>query len=183
MWEARATCCTGTTDGRVHASGSGRRSGDVDTPEGTIDNSQSRGGFASVGLAWTGEHSYFGGSYGYDNTKYGMPFVEEGQIQLTPRRQMFGLRAGADNLMGRSVVPRPVRTGSTSTTSSKARRSERSSRTTPPISTSRPSTARGPADGNDRRVVPDARVQRPPAQKRSPRLSMRTPLRSSSTKS
>jgi iron complex outermembrane receptor protein len=84
----------------VHASGSGRRSGDVDTPEGTIENSQSRGGFGSVGVAWTGEHSYFGGSYGYDNTKYGLPYVEEGLIQLTPRRQMFGLRTGADNLTG-----------------------------------------------------------------------------------
>ena len=84
----------------VRASGSGRRSGDVDTPEGTIENSQSRGGFGSVGVAWTGERSYFGGSYGYDNTKYGLPFVEEGQIQLTPRRQMFGLRTGADNLGG-----------------------------------------------------------------------------------
>ena len=84
----------------VHASGSGRRSGDVDTPEGKIENSQSRGGFGAVGVAWTGEHSYFGGSYGYDNTKYGLPFVEEGQIQLTPRRQMFGLRTGADNLHG-----------------------------------------------------------------------------------
>ncbi len=84
----------------VHASGSGRRSGDVDTPEGTIENSQSRGGFGSVGVAWTGERAYFGGSYGYDNTKYGLPFVEEGLIQLTPRRQMFGLRTGADNLGG-----------------------------------------------------------------------------------
>jgi iron complex outermembrane receptor protein len=84
----------------LHAAGSGRRSGDVDTPEGTIDNTQSRGGFASVGLAWTGEHRYFGGSYGYDDTKYGIPYVEEGLIQLTPRRHMFGLRTGADQLNG-----------------------------------------------------------------------------------
>jgi iron complex outermembrane receptor protein len=84
----------------LHASGSGRRSGDVDTPEGTIDNTQSRGGFGSVGVGWTGERGYFGGSYGYDDTKYGIPFVEEGQIQLTPRRHMFGLRAGADRLNG-----------------------------------------------------------------------------------
>jgi len=84
----------------VHASGSGTRSGDVDTPEGTIENSQSRGGFGSVGVAWTGERGYFGGSYGYDNIKYGLPFVEEGQVELTPRRQMFGLRTGADNLNG-----------------------------------------------------------------------------------
>jgi iron complex outermembrane recepter protein len=82
------------------ASGSGRRSGDVDTPEGTIDNTQSRRGFASVGLAYTGEKRYVGGSYGYDDVKYGIPFVEDGNIQLTPRRHMVGLRAGADNLAG-----------------------------------------------------------------------------------
>ena len=83
-----------------HASGSGRRSGDVDTPDGTVDNTQSRGGFASVGLAYTGEKAYVGGSYGYDDTKYGIPFVEDGNIQLTPRRHMLGVRAGADNLSG-----------------------------------------------------------------------------------
>ena len=84
----------------IHASGSGRRSGDVDTPEGEIANTQSRGGFASIGAAWTGERTYFGGSYGYDDTKYGIPFVEEGLIQLTPRRHMIGLRAGAEGLRG-----------------------------------------------------------------------------------
>jgi iron complex outermembrane recepter protein len=83
-----------------HASGSGRRSGDVDTPEGEVDNTQSRGGFGSVGLAWTGERGYFGGSYGYDDLKYGIPVVEEGQVELTPRRHIFGLRAGGQNLGG-----------------------------------------------------------------------------------
>jgi iron complex outermembrane receptor protein len=90
----------GNSTWAVHASGSGRRSGDVDTPEGPVDNSQSRGGFGSVGVAWTGERGYFGGSYGYDNTRYGLPFVEEGQVELTPRRQMFALRTGADSLDG-----------------------------------------------------------------------------------
>jgi iron complex outermembrane receptor protein len=84
----------------VHASGSGRRSGDVDTPEGEIANTQSGGGFASIGAAWTGDRTYFGGSYGYDDTKYGIPFVEEGLIQLTPRRHMIGLRAGVEGLNG-----------------------------------------------------------------------------------
>ena len=84
----------------VHASGSGRRSGDVDTPDGPIGNTQSRAGTASIGAAWTGEHGYFGGSYGYEDTKYGLPFVEEGQIQLTPRRHMGGVRMGAANLTG-----------------------------------------------------------------------------------
>ena len=38
-----------------------------------------------------GRQSYFGASYGYDDTKYGVPVVEEGQIQLTPRRHSFGV--------------------------------------------------------------------------------------------
>ena len=84
----------------LHASGSGRRSGDVDTPEGEIANTQSRSGAGSLGVAFTGDRAYFGGSYGYDDTKYGVPFIEEGQIQLTPRRHMFGLRTGAERLNG-----------------------------------------------------------------------------------
>ena len=98
---------------------------------------------ARSALAWTGEHGYFGGSYGYDNTKYGIPFVEEGQIQLTPRRQMVGFARGRTICMARSRrFARCSATGSTSTTSSRARRSARSSRTTRPTSTSRPSTGR-----------------------------------------
>ena len=37
-----------------------------------------------VGAAWTGDKSYVGASYGYDDSKYGIPVVEEGQISLTP---------------------------------------------------------------------------------------------------
>jgi len=84
----------------LNLSGAGRRSGDVDTPEGEIVNSQSRSGLGSVGLAWTGDRGYFGGSYGYDDTKYGIPVVEEGTLQLTPRRHAFSLRGGARGLNG-----------------------------------------------------------------------------------
>ena len=84
----------------LHAGGGGRRSGDVDTPEGDVVNSQSRSGFGNVGLSWTGAKGYFGGSYGYDDTKYGIPVVEEGQVQLTPRRHAFSLRGGAQGLDG-----------------------------------------------------------------------------------
>jgi iron complex outermembrane recepter protein len=84
----------------LHVGGGGRRSGDVDTPEGEVENSQSRNGLANVGLSWTGEKGYFGGSYGYDDTKYGIPIVEEGQVSLTPRRHSFSLRSGAENLTG-----------------------------------------------------------------------------------
>ena len=84
----------------LHAGGGGRRSGDVDTPEGELDNSQSRSGFANVGLSWTGDNTYFGGSYGYDDTRYGIPIVEGGEIQLTPRRHALSLRTGGQGLTG-----------------------------------------------------------------------------------
>jgi iron complex outermembrane receptor protein len=82
------------------AGGAGLRTGDYDTPEGEVANSQSRSGFANVGLGWTGQKGYFGGSYGYDDTKYGIPVVEGGVLQLTPRRHSFSLRGGAHNLNG-----------------------------------------------------------------------------------
>jgi iron complex outermembrane receptor protein len=84
----------------AHFGGGGRRSSDVATPLGDLDNSQSRNGFGNVGLSWTGADSYVGGSYGYDDTKYGIPVVEDGQVQLTPRRHAFSLRGGASGLTG-----------------------------------------------------------------------------------
>ena len=95
-----ATCTSGNGKFALHAGGGGRRSGDVATPEGDLANSQSRSGFGNVGLSWTGAKGYFGGSYGYDDTKYGIPVVEEGQVQLTPRRHAFSLRGGAQGLTG-----------------------------------------------------------------------------------
>jgi iron complex outermembrane recepter protein len=84
----------------LNLGGSGRRSGDVDTPEGEIANTQSRGGFANVGVSRTWDKGFFGASYGYDDTKYGIPFVEDGLIQLTPRRHMVGIKAAANELGG-----------------------------------------------------------------------------------
>jgi iron complex outermembrane receptor protein len=84
----------------LHLGGGGRRSGNVGTPEGEVVNSQSRGGFGNLGLSWTGAKGYFGGSYGYDDTKYGIPVVEGGILQLTPRRHAFSIRGGAQDLSG-----------------------------------------------------------------------------------
>ncbi len=84
----------------LHAGGGGRRSSDVSTPEGDLANSQSRNGFGSIGASWTGGKGYVGASYGYDDTKYGVPVVEEGQVQLTPRRHSFSVRGGAQGLSG-----------------------------------------------------------------------------------
>ena len=84
----------------VNIGGGGRRSDDFDTPEGPVLNSHSRNGFTSVGAGWTGERAQIGGSYGYEDTKYGIPVVEGGVIQLTPRRHALTFRAGAERLTG-----------------------------------------------------------------------------------
>ena len=84
----------------LHVSGGGRRSGDMHTPAGPVENSQARNGFGSVGLSWTGARGYVGGSYGYDDTQYGIPVVEEGRLQLTPRRHAVTLRGGSESLEG-----------------------------------------------------------------------------------
>ena len=47
--------------------------GNYSTPEGEVENSQSRTATTSLGGAWTGEHSYVGASYGYTDMKYGIP--------------------------------------------------------------------------------------------------------------
>lgn len=84
----------------LRAGASGHRSGDVATPAGDVENSQSRGAFGNVGASFTGARGYVGGSYGYDDTRYGIPFVEEGQVELTPRRHMLAFKAEASKLNG-----------------------------------------------------------------------------------
>jgi iron complex outermembrane receptor protein len=84
----------------MNVGGSGKRSDDVRAPSGTIENTQARGAFGNIGFSRTWEHAFLGASYGYDETKYGVPFVEGGQIQLTPRRHMIGVKAAASNLGG-----------------------------------------------------------------------------------
>jgi iron complex outermembrane recepter protein len=84
----------------LHVGGSGRRSGDVSTPIGDVENSQSRSAFAHVGGAYTMAKGFVGASYQYDDTKYGIPFVEEGNVQLTPRRHTFAARSQTRGLDG-----------------------------------------------------------------------------------
>ena len=84
----------------LHAGGGGGRAGDYTTPEGTVDNTQSRNGFGSVGMSWTGARGYVGGSYGYEDTRYGLPYVEDGQVELTPRRHLIGVKGEARQLSG-----------------------------------------------------------------------------------
>lgn len=84
----------------VHASGSGRRNSDFDTPLGRVENTHSESAFGNVGAAWTSARGFVGASYGYDSTTYGVPVIEEGQVQLTPRRHIISAKAGASDLGG-----------------------------------------------------------------------------------
>jgi iron complex outermembrane recepter protein len=97
---AAASMQVGNGKFAAHFGGGGRHTGDYDTPEGKVPNSQLRSGFGNVGGAWTGERGYFGANYGYDDTKYGIPLVESGDIQLTPRRHAFTLRGGTQSGQG-----------------------------------------------------------------------------------
>ena len=77
----------------LRAGASGRTAGDVKTPQGPVENSQARGGFADAAVSWVGDTGYVGVSYGYDGTRYGIPYVEGGSIEVTPRRQSLDVRA------------------------------------------------------------------------------------------
>ena len=84
----------------LHFGGAGNRSGDYKTPEGSVENSQSRTGMGQIGVSRTGEKQYVGVSYGYDDSEYGIPIVEEGLVRLTPKRHAISARAGGQNLGG-----------------------------------------------------------------------------------
>jgi iron complex outermembrane receptor protein len=84
----------------VHFAGSGRRSADFKSPDGTLSNSFNRAAAAEIGAAYTTDRGYFGASYAYDRTHYGIPFVEEGVTNLDPRRQNVTVRGERRNMGG-----------------------------------------------------------------------------------
>lgn len=84
----------------MHVGGGGQRVGNYQTPDGEVANTQSRSGFVNIGGGWTGDRTYAGVSYGYDDTKYGVPVIEGGAISLTPKRHAFSARAGGQGLDG-----------------------------------------------------------------------------------
>lgn len=77
-----------------------RRAGDYSTPDGDVDNSSARSAGFNVGTSMTRENRYLGASYVFDDSKYGVPLVEEGETQLTPRRHALTVRAGGQSLDG-----------------------------------------------------------------------------------
>jgi len=84
----------------LHVGASGRHADDYSTPDGDVPNSFNRTGAAEVGLAWTGQNGYVGGSVAYDKSHYGIPLVEEGNTNLDPRRTIFNLRGERTNIGG-----------------------------------------------------------------------------------
>ena len=61
----------------VWADGGGQRTDDYDTPEGVIPNSGTRTAHSGGGFGWFGEKGFFSLGYGYDNSRYGVPFAAE----------------------------------------------------------------------------------------------------------
>jgi iron complex outermembrane receptor protein len=84
----------------LHSGGATRASGDVHTPEGVVDNTQSASVLGNVGLSWTTDTAFVGGSYQYDRFRYGIPIVEEGQVELDPRRHSWTFRGQTTGMDG-----------------------------------------------------------------------------------
>lgn len=80
--------------------GSAQRTDDYDTPDGTVPNSQSNSKSGGGSLAYTDDDGFLGASYQYVDTRYGVPFVEEGGTTLHPRRDRVDLRGERRNLGG-----------------------------------------------------------------------------------
>lgn len=90
-------------------SGSGQRTGDYHTPQGVIENSKTRVSNGSGGIGWYGDKAFASLGYGYDNSRYGVPFAAEFEggaaeqeeheaIDLSARRHNVRLNTGVRNL-------------------------------------------------------------------------------------
>jgi iron complex outermembrane receptor protein len=80
--------------------GSAQRTDDYETPDGKVPNSQSNSKSGGGSISATGDDGYLGASYQYVDTRYGVPFVEEGGTTLHPRRQRLDLRGEKRNMDG-----------------------------------------------------------------------------------
>jgi iron complex outermembrane receptor protein len=67
----------GAGDWIVWGGGGSRRTGDYDTPDGTVLNSATRGSSGNVGIGRFGERSYWSFGYDLEDGRYGVPFAGE----------------------------------------------------------------------------------------------------------
>ena len=97
----------------VWAGGSARRTGDYDTPDGTIENSATRLANGSGGVGWTGNRGFFSVGVTAEDSRYGIPFAgqfeaaeagipleEAADIDIDMTRQDYRLDGGVRNLDG-----------------------------------------------------------------------------------
>jgi iron complex outermembrane receptor protein len=81
--------------------GSAQRTSDYATPDEnleTVPNSFSRSKSGGGAFSFTGQDGFAGASYQYVTSRYGVPFVEEGETTLNPRRHRLDFRGERRNL-------------------------------------------------------------------------------------
>ena len=94
----------------VWGGGGSRRSGDYDTPDGTIENSETQLTNARGGLGYSGQHTYLSLGYQVEDGRYGVPFAAafeahdpeppgagatDDQVDIAQRRQALRFDIGA----------------------------------------------------------------------------------------
>lgn len=85
----------------ARVNGSAQRTSDYETPDEnleTVPNSFSRSRSGGGGFSFTGQDGFAGASYQYVTSRYGVPFVKEGETTLNPRRHRFDFRGERRNL-------------------------------------------------------------------------------------
>jgi iron complex outermembrane recepter protein len=101
------------------ANGGARRSGDYDTPLGTIENSKTRLANGGGGVGWAGKRGFFSAGAKIENSRFGIPFAgefhhhedeeeglhEEGEAFVDLKSDRLDLRVdgGLQNLQGRFI--------------------------------------------------------------------------------
>ena len=88
----------GTDTWLLWANGGGQRSGDYDTPIGTVRNSFSREGNVSAGFGYYRSSGFFSFNYNLNKRRYGIPFnpdlVDPETLELNPTRHGLEARGG-----------------------------------------------------------------------------------------
>ena len=88
----------GTDRWLLWANGGGQRSGDYDTPIGTIPNSFSREGNVSAGFGYYRNGGFFSFNYDFNKRRYGIPFdpnaIDPEIVELNPQRHNVEARGG-----------------------------------------------------------------------------------------